>query len=200
MKPQWVPLLFYPPTTAHPIARSCIHLPKKFKFRIPFSETDYISWGRDHKNYIVQQAVSNKKRVMVSLCIHIEECSLLPIKCLRAFNGIQYTIQGDGFAHLLGFGFFPVISGTYTLQYIPEGAHEAFFEKGYYQFFYILDKGLVELLASEHVEIAGLVQLQKMNHCKGQQGLRMHFDSFVDDLLNQVKTLKGNHIDTIFTL
>jgi len=195
-----VPLLFYPPRDEQLLTRPGSHLPDNFKWRIPLSETHHITWGGLQENYLIQQVSADEGRVLASLCIHVAERSLLSIKSTAAFNAIQYTIEGDTIAHLSGYGPLALYSGTYTLQYVPEGIHEVFFEAGHYQFFYIMDEGLLALLAKEHPEIAELVTLQYKNHVSGQTGLRMHFDATVDALLRQVKNIRGNDIDAGFLL
>lgn len=184
-----IPLEFIVPKAVQQHVFKSTTLPGSQEFIIPFAVVQMTEWTYNGQNYILQQTYENGESVISLITIQIADYTRIQVKCHQATTALQYTLKGNCFAYLKGYGCLPLFQDTYTLQYIPEGEHLVLFVPGIYQYLYINSGSLIGSLAEHDEGIGKVIKQYKSSHESGELAARLPFDRIVIECLFRLNNL-----------
>lgn len=195
-----IPLEFIPPKSAYYCIQKSTAIPADQEFAIQLAKVQLLEWKFSGVNYILQQAYNTEGSFVVFLTVQISDYTIIKVKCNRAITVFQYTIKGNSFGYLKGHGCLPLFHDTYTLQYIPEGAHQVLFAPGTFHYLYLDPGPAITSLSSvdEGIKkvLLGLNDFQEA----GSLAERLPFDQKVLFLISKLKSLAPDNVYSPFTI
>lgn len=156
-------------------------------FCLPYARQELLQWATD--NFVFQQFYAGSDFAIATIDINVTEHTVLELQCTKAFNGLQYTLDGYAFAWLAGYGHLCLFKDTYTLQYVPEEWHRLFLPRGVYRFFYMDPGKLLANLAPDHPPVQKIVLLKNAQAPSGRFITRLPATETVRRLIRNFEKL-----------
>ncbi|MGE9313199.1 helix-turn-helix domain-containing protein [Niabella sp. CJ426] len=125
-------------------------LPNEQVYCLPDAVVQGKRWGAGSNNYLVHQVQQVQGITASVVSIQVHEFSVVTISSATSCCLLQYTLAGQSFARLSGYGMLPLFYNTYSLLYLANGTHQLLLAPGTHHYLYVIPGALLPFFSQNN--------------------------------------------------